>query len=53
MLCSQASPDSPLRQDIAVTGSGNQKERFSPSAASRKIEGFFDVVQGVKDDREV
>ncbi len=34
----------PLRQDIAVTGSVNQKGEIQPiGGANRKIEGFFDV----------
>jgi lon-related putative ATP-dependent protease len=36
----------PLRQDIAITGSVNQKGRVQPiGGVNEKIEGFFDVCQ--------
>jgi ATP-dependent Lon protease len=36
--------DAPLRQDIAVTGSVNQKGEIQPiGGVNQKIEGFFDV----------
>jgi ATP-dependent Lon protease len=39
----------PLRQDIAVTGSVNQKGEIQPiGGVNEKIEGFFDVAgQGI------
>jgi ATP-dependent Lon protease len=39
----------PLRQDIAVTGSVNQKGEIQPiGGANQKIEGFFDVCKARK-----
>ncbi|MBI3845232.1 MAG: AAA family ATPase [Planctomycetes bacterium] len=36
--------DAPVRQDLAITGSVNQKGEIQPvGGVSRKIEGFFDV----------
>ena len=40
----RASPGLPLRQDLAVTGSLNQKGEIQPiGGVNEKIEGFFDV----------
>jgi lon-related putative ATP-dependent protease len=41
--------DLPLRQDIAVTGSVNQKGEIQPiGGVNQKIEGFFDVCRAKK-----
>ena len=44
MPCSRRSPGLPIRQDLAVTGSVNQKGEIQPiGGVNQKIEGFFDV----------
>ncbi len=48
--------DLPIRQDIAVTGSVNQKGEVQPiGGVNQKIEGFFDVckAKGLTDDQGV